>query len=127
MRRAPLMIAALLGLVAVLALLLVLTRRKPEATLLAGLPSVAPSNATLGSAVVADVHAAVPAASVSGSSGASGASVASVASDVTPMPSTVAPSSAPATAKPAEQAAPRAPAIGQAPAAPRYTYFGGRR
>ena len=124
MRRAPLMIAALLGLVAVLALLLVLTRRKPEATLLAGLPSVAPSNATLGSAVVADVHAAVPAASVSGSSGASGASV---ASDVTPMPSTVAPSSAPATAKPAEQAAPRAPAIGQAPAAPRYTYFGGRR
>jgi len=116
-RRAPLIIAALLGLVTVLGLLIHGARRKPELAALAALPSAAPSgapNPPLG-AVVSEVHAAVPAAS----------DPTNVA-DAEPASShSVAPPSPAAAEKSAPRVAPR-PAE-PAPGGPRYTYFGGRR
>jgi len=109
-RRAPLIIAALFGLVGVLAVLIYATRSKPEAPVIAALPSATPS-----ASVVSDVHAAVPAAPVV---------TAEVVANVAPAPSSAA-SAMPATAKPAERVAPRANEA--APGGPRYTYFGGRR
>ena len=114
-RRAPLLIAALVGLVAALALVGWITRRKPEASALARPSSVAPqvaptpTSAPPSPGMVAAVHAAVPAASI--------------VAAASPTPIGVA-SSSPATAKPVERVPPRA--IEQVPA-PRYTYFGGRR
>ena len=111
-RRGRLIIAALLGLVTVLGLLIYGTRPKPAAQTLAALPSAAPSSAPNAppSSVVSEVHAAVPAAPAS--------------ADAEPTPSSVAPPS-PAAAKPAVRVAPRAGEL--APGGPRYTYFGGRR
>jgi len=121
-RRAPLIIAALLGVVGALFVLLLLVNRQKsaEAPTLAALPTASPSSALSAelAPVVADVHAATPAASGSSAAqpSASAASVSSSTSSVT--------SASSATAKP-ERVAPRANE--QAPAAPHYTYFGGRR
>lgn len=122
-RRAPLIIAALFGLIAVLGLLIYVTRHKPESSALA-VPLANTPSAPI-SALTSEVHAALPATSVaSAASVASVASVAPIVADVSPTPSSVAPS-APVTAKPVGRAPPRA--IEQAPATPHYTYFGGRR
>ncbi|HKO53292.1 MAG TPA: serine/threonine-protein kinase [Polyangiaceae bacterium] len=108
-RRAPLIIAGLLGLVTVLGSLIYVLRQKPEAVAIAALPSAVPSSAssTPLAAVVSEVHAAVPAASA--------------VREVTPPPSSSVAAPLPAPAKPAPRA------IEQAPGGPRYTYFGGRR
>jgi serine/threonine protein kinase len=111
-RRAPLIIAALVGLVTVLGLLILRTRHEPPAPALAGPPPLVPSSAPsaqLGS-VVSEVHAAVPAQPQPAA--------------VSQAPSSLAASSS-ATAKPAPAVLPRA--IEPAPSGPRYTYFGGRR
>jgi len=111
-RRVPVILAGLFGLVAVLALLVYVTRRKPDAPALAGLPAAPTSSAPSApvASVVSDVHAAVPAPP--------------------PIEVTAAPSSAvsalPASSAPAAPAA-RAREAGPARAAPHYTYFGGRR
>jgi hypothetical protein len=117
-RRGPLIIAALLGLVTVLGLLLLGTRRKPELPALAALPSAAPSGASNPplSAVVSEVHAAVPAAT-------DPTNVA--AAEPAASPSVAPPPSPAAAEKSAPRVAPR-PAE-PAPGGPRYTYFGGRR
>jgi eukaryotic-like serine/threonine-protein kinase len=115
-RRAPLIIAALGGLVIVLGLLIFTTRREPEVPALAGLPASVPSSTPSTPSVASEVHAAVPAAPVE--------AVAAVEANVNPAPSSVAASSS-ATAKPTPAAPPRA--IEPAPGGPRYTYFGGRR
>ena len=111
-RRAPLIIAALLGLVTLLGLLLHGALRKPDAPVLAGLPPSAPSTApsVRSEPVVAEVHAAIPAAA---------------SEPVASPPASSATPAAPATAKSVERVAPRA--IEPAPGGPRYTYFGGRR
>jgi len=111
-RRTPLIVAALVGLVTVLGLLILRARHDVPAPALAGLPPSAPSSvpsAPPGS-VMPDMHAAVPAAPVEAA--------------VAQAPSSLAASSS-AVAKPV----PRAPAraIEPAPSGPRYTYFGGRR
>jgi len=112
-RRAPLIVAGLLGLCGVLGLLIYLMRDKPEAPAIAALPS-AVSSAPL-AAVVSDVHAATPAAPLV---------TAEVAANAAPSASSV-PSALPAGAKPVERVPRRANE--QAPGGPHYTYFGGRR
>jgi serine/threonine-protein kinase len=117
-RRGPLIIAALLGLLTALGLLIYATR-KPELPALAALPSAARSSApnpALGSTVVSEVHAALPAPpDVTHAADAEPVATRSVAP---PSPAAAAEKSAPRVApRPAEQA----------PGGPRYTYFGGRR
>jgi eukaryotic-like serine/threonine-protein kinase len=126
-RRAPLIIAALVGLVTVLGLLLLVIRREPEEPALVGLPPSAPStmpSARLGS-VVSDVHAAVPAARVEADVTQAPSSVTASSPVALPPVASSSAASSPAAAK----AAPRAPVRGSepAPSSPRYTYFGGRR
>lgn len=114
-RRLPLIVAALLGLVAALALLLYATGRKAEAPALAGVAptaSGAAPSAPLAS-VVSDVHAAAPAEPSVEPSAAPSLAVA-VSSLPTPPSAPV-----PERARPREN--------GPAPSAPQYTYFGGRR
>lgn len=115
-RRAPLVAVALLGLCGVLGSLIYVSQRKAEAPALAAAPLPMPSSAASTPLVpLADVHAAVPAASAS-----------AVAEMPEARPSASAAASAvPASAKVGERAVPRA--AEQPPAAPRYTYFGGRR
>jgi eukaryotic-like serine/threonine-protein kinase len=120
-RRAPLIIAALLGLFAAGAALILLMRGKPEAPVAAG--PTTPTSALIAplAPVVSDVHAAVPAAP-----SASAASTAEASSNANPAPSSsTAPAASSVTTKAAERAAPRVNE--QAPGTPRYTYFGGRR
>jgi len=116
-RRAPLLVAAALGLLGVFGVLLYATRHKPEAPALAAVPSAEPSAAP--GSVVSDVHAALPAPS------ASAELAAELAANPTPsvVPAAATPVSTPP--KASERVAPRAsePAAG----APHYTYFGGRR
>jgi len=111
-RRTPLIIAALLGLLTLLGLLLYGTRPKPGAPALAGLPPSVPSSAPSArlESMVADVHAAVPAAP-------SAPALNPPASEGTPAAS--------ASTRAPDRVAPRA--IEPAPGGPRYTYFGGRR
>ncbi|HYQ02444.1 MAG TPA: serine/threonine-protein kinase [Polyangiaceae bacterium] len=115
-RRAPLLIAALFGVIAVLGVL-VMTRRKPETPALAAVPTPSSAPSTPLAPVVSDVHAAVPAAA-SAELVKAGAEVSNVKPTASATPSV-------ASAKAADRAAPRA--IEPAPGAPRYTYFGGRR
>lgn len=119
-RRAPLIIAALLGLVGALGALFLLMRPKsgPPVSAVPTTPRVAAGPLA---PVVSDVHAAVPAASSAG-----GAPLVTEASNSKSTPSaSAAPSALPATARPGERPAPRA--VEPAPGVPRYTYFGGRR
>jgi len=112
MRRTPLIIAALAGLLTVLGLLIYGARNRPDTSVLAVVPSAAPSSepsARLGT-VVSDVHAAIPAEPVAPELDAK----ASGSASSTPAPASAAP-----------RVAPRA--VEQAPGGPRYTYFGGRR
>jgi eukaryotic-like serine/threonine-protein kinase len=131
-RRAPLIVAALFGLLSVLGLLILINRREPEAPALAGLPPSVPSAASsagLGS-VVSEVHAAVPAAPAA-------ADVAQAPSNVTASSATAPSAAAPSAVAPSAVAssatvvkpAPPVPArpAEPAPGGPRYTYFGGRR
>ena len=117
-RRGPLIIAAVLGLLTVLGVSIYATRDKPEAPSLAGLPSSSTQGAAP-VAVVSDVHAAVPAASVEMSPPAS----AEVA-NASPSANSALPALA-GSAKAGERVPARA--VEPAPGGPRYTYFGGRR
>src|SRR6185369_3398831 len=119
-RRAPLIIAALLGLVGALGALFLWTRLNPAAPVSAA--PATPSSAVVSplAPVVSDVHAAVPAAS-----SADSAPLAVEASNVSVPSSSGAPSALRTTARPGERVAPRA--VEQPPGTPRYTYFGGRR
>ncbi|HET7541761.1 MAG TPA: serine/threonine-protein kinase [Polyangiaceae bacterium] len=115
-RRAPLLIAALFGLIGVLGVLLYATRRKAETPAIAAASPVVPS-AALGP-VVSDVHASMPASSAA-------TTEAPVVADAMPSAAPAAPAPVAVPAKATERVAPRA--IEPAAGGPHYTYFGGRR
>jgi eukaryotic-like serine/threonine-protein kinase len=119
-RRAPLIIAALLGLFAAGAAVILLARGKPESPVVAGPTTPSSAIITPLAPVVSDVHAAVPAAPSASTATAEASNV-----NAAPSASSAAPAVSSPAAKSGERGAPRANE--QAPGTPRYTYFGGRR